>query len=316
MRPRNIEFEITTACNYSCLHCYCNAGKKSKVELSTEEIFEVIDQLVQAEVEILDVVGGEPLLRNDLLKIFSYAKSKGLSMIMNTNASLATKDLVNKIKAIVPDLHVGVSLDGPVSEVHDKIRGKGTFESTMKGLKNFLEAGFNVTVLFVVNRLNYSYIDDMVLLAKDLGTSLYVDRFIPVGRGMINKELLLPTRDMIEHVANRLQIFLKRENSVELYIEENIFGLEECTAGRTHASILVDGNVVPCGHFRYNPEYYVGNVNKERFIDIWRRMEEYRSKLIPQSCLLCALRGNICSAGCLAAAKFYKADIDSVICKR
>lgn len=314
MKPHNIEFEITTACNYSCLHCYCNAGKKSRVELSTQEIFYVIDQLVEAQAEILDIVGGEPLLRSDLLEIFAYGKSKGLKMLMNTNASLATKEKVKAIREVVPDLLVGVSLDGP-QQVHEQIRGKGTFEKTFNGLKNFLDAGFDVTILFVVNKLNYTYVDDMISLAKDLGANLYVDRFIPVGRGVANKDLLLPTKEMVKYVAQRLREYMENDNSVELYIEENIFGEEECTAGKTHASILVDGNVVPCGHFRYNPEFYVGNVKSERFKDIWARMGEIKTKLLPSKCSSCTLKGKSCSSGCLAAAMFNDNLVDDVTCK-
>lgn len=321
MKPKNIEFEITTACNYACIHCYCNAGRKSRVELTTDEIYDVIDQLVEADIEILDIVGGEPLLRNDLIDIFAYAKSKGLNMMMNTNASLATKEMVKKIKNVVPELAVGVSLDGPTAAVHDKIRGVGSFERTYKGLANFLDAGFDVTILFVVNKINYQYVDDMVNLAKGLGASLYVDRFVPVGRGILNRELLLPTRNMIDYVAQKLKDY--KDTRPMLYIEENIFGEDECSAGKTHASILVDGNVVPCGHFRYRPEFYVGNVKEQRFKEIWSRMEDFRKKLIPEQCIKCTFRKSnstnnsdtYCSSGCLAAALFDKTLVDTRVCK-
>lgn len=320
LKPKNIEFEITTACNYACIHCYCNAGRKSRVELTTEEIFEVIDQLIEADIEILDIVGGEPLLRNDLIDIFSYGKSKGLKMMMNTNASLATKEMVKKIKSVVPELAVGVSLDAPIAAVHDKIRGVGSFEKTYKGLANFLDAGFDVTILFVVNKINYQYIQDMLELAKRLGANLYVDRFVPVGRGMLNRELLLPTRNMIDYVAQKLKDY--KDTRPTLYIEENIFA-EECTAGKTHASILVDGNVVPCGHFRYHREFYVGNVRETSFKEIWSRMKDFRKELIPKQCIKCSFRksdstnnSNIyCSSGCLAAALFDEKHVDTLVCK-
>ncbi|ODN30546.1 radical SAM protein [Fervidobacterium thailandense] len=311
-RPKNIEYEITTACNYTCAHCYCNAGKKSRVELSTEEIKSVIDQLVEAEAEILDIVGGEPMLRPDLLDILAYGKAKGLQMMMNTNASLATKEYVSKIKEVIPELLIGVSLDGPVAEIHEAVRGKGTFERTYRGIMNFLEAGFDVTLLFVVNKINYSYIEDMLSLAKELGTGLYVDRFIPVGRGWLNREKLLPSREMVEFVARKLEEYQVNGGTVTLYIEENILG-EECTAGKTHASILVDGNVVPCGHFRYNPEFFMGNVKNERFKEIWERFNS--ESLLPLKCQQCSLRNVSCMSGCLAQAYFDEKKVDSLVCK-
>ncbi|MGB9614219.1 MAG: radical SAM/SPASM domain-containing protein [Fervidobacterium sp.] len=308
-RPRNIEFEITTLCNYRCLHCYCNAGKRSSVELSTDETKSVIDQLVEADAELLDIVGGEPLIREDIFEILSYGRSKGLRMLMNTNASLATKEVVGKLKEIIPELSIGVSLDGPIAEIHEFVRGKGTFGRTMRGLMNFLNAGFDVTLLFVVNKVNYKYIDEMLKIAEELDANLYVDRFIPVGRGKLFKEKLEPTKENIEYVVERLRTY---SGNVELFIEENIFG-GECTAGRTHASILVDGNVVPCGHFRYNPEFYMGNVTKERFKDIWERYNP--DILLPNQCLSCHLRKISCNSGCLAYANLSEEKVDKLHCK-
>lgn len=321
VKPKNIEFEITTVCNYSCMHCYCNAGSRSKAELKTEEIFNVIDQLIEAEIDVLDIVGGEPLIRDDLIDVLTYGHYNGLNMLINTNASLATKKKVKEIRKVVSKLSIGVSLDGPRAEIHEKIRGIGTFEKTYNGLMNFIDAGFDVTILFAVNKINYYYIDEMIELAQRLGVNLYVDRFIPVGRGMINKELLLPSREMIESVSKSLKNFLSKNTSLKLYIEENIFGEEECTAGKTHASILVDGNVVPCGHFRYRQEFYVGNVKKERFKNIWERMKFFRRKLFPEKCIECSLKkfnqtsDNFCASGCLAAALFDEKYIDTRVCK-
>lgn len=309
-RPKNIEFEITTACNYNCLHCYCNAGKKSRYELSTEEIKLVIDQLVEADAELLDIVGGEPLLRQDIYEVLSYGYSKGLKMLMNTNASLATPEVCEKLKRACPELSIGVSLDGPIPEIHEKIRGKGTFEKTLAGLKNFILAGFDVTILFVVNRLNYKYVEDMITLAQDLGTALYVDRFVPVGRGLLNKDLLMPERTHVEFVRDRLNSY---SSDVELHIEENIIG-EKCTAGRTHASILVDGTVVPCGHFRYSPEFYMGNIREKSFKEIWYSYNP--SVLLPNVCASCELYDTSCYAGCLAYSHLIFDGRDELICQK
>ncbi|ANE42019.1 radical SAM protein [Fervidobacterium ngatamarikiense] len=308
-RPRNIEFEITTACNYQCIHCYCNAGPKSKNELSTEQVESVIDQLVEANAELLDIVGGEPLVRPDIYEILSYGYKKGLQMMMNTNASLVTKEVARKLKLACPSLLIGVSLDGPTPEIHEKIRGKGTFEKTMKGMLNLLNEGFDVTILFVVNALNYKYIDDMLKLAERLGTHLYVDRFVPVGRGFFHKDLLMPTKEQIQYVAEKLEEY---NGNVQLFIEENIFG-GECTAGKTHASILVDGTVVPCGHFRYSPKFYMGNINEKPFKEIWYSYDPQH--VVPKQCSSCSLYKTSCEAGCFAYSHLIYSSCDELICK-
>jgi len=52
----------------NCIHCYISAGKPLKDELKTHEWFNVIDQLKSLGVEVIYILGGEPLLRNDVFK--------------------------------------------------------------------------------------------------------------------------------------------------------------------------------------------------------------------------------------------------------
>jgi len=305
--PKIIEFELTTSCNYSCIHCYCNAGRISKNELSTNEVKKVIKDLHELGVQIIDLIGGEPLIRSDIFEIVSFGKSIGAQLMINTNGSLATKEVVKKLKNINPNLLIGVSIDGHKKEIHEFVRGAGTFEKTMKGLKNFLEYGFDTTILHVINKHNYKYFEEMVLFAKELGVSLYVDRFVPVGRGEQFKDILIPTKEMIEYIN---KIIEKYKNQVRFFVEENIEG-GECTAGKTHASILVDGTVVPCGHFRYDSQYYMGNIREKPFKEIW---DSFNPDILMVGCNGCKLFDK-CKGGCRAFAHKLGLTYDPIFCE-
>ncbi|MBT1248604.1 MULTISPECIES: radical SAM protein [unclassified Thermosipho (in: thermotogales)] len=306
-RPKIVEFELTTACNYACKHCYCNAGKKSKVELSIEQVKHVLDELKSAHVETVDLIGGEPLVRPDIYEIIEYAVGIGLDVMLNTNASLASKEVVKKIKKIYPQLKVGISFDGSLPDIHEFIRGKGTFDKTYKGFMNFVEAGFDVTILHVINKKNYLYFEDMINFAKRHGVSLYVDRFVPVGRGQLYKKILTPNKKEIEYVRHLIE---KHKNSINFYVEENISG-GVCSAGRTHASVLVDGTVVPCGHFRYDKEYYMGNLNEKSFEEIWK---SYDPDILLNDCKACSMFKR-CFGGCRAFAKNMNLKYDPIFCE-
>ncbi|MBO8160861.1 MAG: radical SAM protein [Thermosipho sp. (in: Bacteria)] len=305
--PEIVEFELTTACNYSCIHCYCNAGKRSISELTTDEAKKVIKDLYDAGVKIIDFIGGEPLIRKDIFELIAYGKKLGITMMINTNASLASKEVVSRLKDVDPELLVGVSLDGHVKEIHEFVRGSGTFEKTMKGLENFLAQEFNVTILHVINRINYKYFEEMVKFAKKLNVNLYVDRFVPVGRGELYKDILIPDKEMIKYVNKVIE---KYKDTVNFIVEENISG-GECTAGRKHASILVDGTVVPCGHFRYDREYYMGNIKEKSFEEIWNSFNP--EKLFIQ-CNNCELF-NKCHGGCRAFAHKLGLSYDPIFCE-
>jgi len=305
--PKIIEFELTTSCNYSCIHCYCNAGRISKNELSTNEVKKVIKDLHELGVQIIDLIGGEPLIRQDIFEIVSFGRSIGAQLMINTNGSLATKEVVKKLKDINPNLLIGVSIDGHKKEIHEFVRGAGTFEKTMKGLKNFLEYGFDTTILHVINKHNYKYFEEMVLFAKELGVSLYVDRFVPVGRGEQFKDILIPTKEMIKFVNDIIE---KYKNQVRFFVEENIEG-GECTAGKTHASILVDGTVVPCGHFRYDSQYYMGNIREKPFKEIW---DSFNPDILMVGCNGCKLFDK-CKGGCRAFAHKLGLTYDPIFCE-
>ncbi len=315
--PKIVEFEVTTACNLRCIHCYCEAGKKGPVELSLEEIFNVMDDLKRMNVWAFDLVGGEPFVRKDIFEIFKYGKKIGLRMMVNTNGTLVTEDIVKKLKEINPDVMVGVSLDGPDEESNDFVRGKGSFEKALKGLKLFVEYGFEPVILNVINKLNWKKFENMIELAKSLNVNkIYVDRFIPVGRGVVSKRYLdMEDDEWVEAIKFVRNIIDKYKTEMVFYVEENITG-DPCTAGLTHASILVDGSVVPCGHFRYEVDLKLGNVRERSFSEIWNSFVPEDLFDLSDECRSCEFLTS-CMGGCRAVSLHRYGDFkakDKILC--
>ncbi|PLV58311.1 radical SAM protein [Thermotoga sp. KOL6] len=309
--PFIVEYELTTRCNFNCKHCYCEAGKPHPNELSFEEIKELIIDLKEMKVWALDLVGGEPLLHPRILDILSFGKEVGQRLMINTNGSLATKDMVSKIRKVNPNVLIGVSLEGPDPETNDYVRGKGNFERAVQGIRNLINEGFQVTILHVINRRNWKKFEKMVKFALEIGASaVYVDRFIPVGRGAIYaKELDMEPNEWklaIEHVLNVVNSY---KDEIIFYVEESISG-DLCSAGINHASILVDGTAVPCGHFRYKKEYYMGNIRERKFFEIWN---DYKPLPSPSSCSHCPLLDK-CGGGCKAYYLLKNYEKDEAIC--
>ena len=310
--PKIVEFEITLACNLRCIHCYCMAGKKSEEELTTEEIKDLMVDLKNLGIWAFDIVGGEPLVRPDIYEILSFAREIGLRVMINTNGTLVTEKVVKKLKEVNPEVLVGVSLDGPDPATNDFVRGKGSFERAVRGIKLFVEWGFDPVILNVINARNWKRFEDMIKLAKELGVKkLYVDRFIPVGRGVQSRDVLdMSDEDWekaIEHVRNVMD---KYKDEMIFYVEENITG-DPCTAGVTHASILANGWVVPCGHFRYNRELYMGNVREKPFSVIWNEFDYEKTFPTPKPCMMCPFRQD-CGGGCKAVALHRYGSVEKI----
>ena len=72
-------WNLIRRCNLTCRHCYSISGDVDfPGELSTDEVFRVMDDLEAAGVRVLILSGGEPLMRRDIFEISRRAKQKGL----------------------------------------------------------------------------------------------------------------------------------------------------------------------------------------------------------------------------------------------
>ncbi|HXD11995.1 MAG TPA: PqqD family peptide modification chaperone, partial [Anaerolineales bacterium] len=95
--PYRMDLAVTYRCNNDCAHCY-NARERNFPELSTEQWFEVLDQLWALGVPHIVFTGGEATLRNDLPDLIHHAESNGQITGLNTNARrLADEKYVHKL---------------------------------------------------------------------------------------------------------------------------------------------------------------------------------------------------------------------------
>jgi len=120
-------WNLVRRCNLTCKHCYSiSADKDFKGELSTHEVFSVMDDLKAFKVPVLILSGGEPLLRPDIFDIARRAKAMGFYVGLSTNGTLVNATNVAEIAATGFD-YVGISLDG-LQKTHDKFRRKEGFD--------------------------------------------------------------------------------------------------------------------------------------------------------------------------------------------
>ena len=122
--PLSVTFLVTTRCNYRCQ--YCDVFSCEEPEMTTKEVFSMIDQLALMGTRRLGINGGEPLLREDIGDIIRYAKTKGFIVTMFTNGSLVAKT-IDKIQSL--DVLI-ISLDGPEA-LHDEQRFLGSYQNVI-----------------------------------------------------------------------------------------------------------------------------------------------------------------------------------------
>jgi len=193
-RLHMVAWELTRNCNLFCAHCRGEAAPgQYRDELSTEECFQLIDQILEVGRPIIILTGGEPLIRPDILEIARYAVSRGLRVVMGTNGTLITEEMAAKLKE-VPVSRLGISLDFPVAELQDNFRGQaGAFAAAMAGIANARQAGIEVQINSTITKLNVDYLDELLRLALQVGAvAFHPFLLVPTGRGKGLESVELP----------------------------------------------------------------------------------------------------------------------------
>ena len=254
--PAQVYWDITAECNLRCIHCYNFDERTREKELSTEEVKRTLEEMSAFGVEGISFSGGEPLLRKDFLEIASHAGSLGFSYVgVSTNGTLIDRDVARGLKAA--KLHVQVSIDGDVAEIHDAIRGvKGAFDGAIRAIRLLKEEGIDPSVCTTAMKLNVDRIPHIIQLMEDLDVKNYrVQGVMPMGRGRTNEERTMLTSDRMKSLVEYLESENIKTSSYNFTLkpppEQPVdFSMSgACSAGSSQCSITAEGNVVPCTYF-------------------------------------------------------------------
>jgi len=288
-------WNLIRRCNLTCKHCYSiSADKDFPGELSTDEVFGVMDDLKRFRVPVLILSGGEPLLRADIFAIARRAKEMRFYVGLSTNGTLIDESNIDQIAAIGFD-YVGVSLDG-IAVTHDKFRRMdGAFDKSMHGIRLCKARGIKVGIRFTLTQDNAHDLPALLQLMEDEGLDkFYLSHLNYAGRGNKNRkddafhqttrqamDLLLDTcwRDQ---QAGKAKEFVTGNNDADgvyllLWVRKNFPHLESHIRARLEqwggnssgvnvANIDNLGNVHPDTMW-WN--YNLGNVRERPFSDIW-----------------------------------------------
>ena len=181
-------WNLIRRCNLTCKHCYSiSADTDFKGELSTDEVFGVMDDLKAFGVPVLILSGGEPLLRPDIFAISRRARDMGFYVGLSTNGTLIDESNIDAIAAMNYD-YVGISIDG-TQKTHDKFRRKeGAYELSMRGIRLCRDRGIKVGLRFTMTQDNARELPDMLQLMDDEGVDkFYLSHLNYAGRGNRNR---------------------------------------------------------------------------------------------------------------------------------
>ncbi|TDI84647.1 MAG: radical SAM protein [Caldithrix sp.] len=264
-----------TICNLWCTHCFisCSPENHKFGFMPREFVKKYLDESQELGVKEYYFTGGEPFMNRDLPGILEDTLAIGPATVL-TNGILIQKRVARRLREITDDsiysLEIRVSIDGFTAEANDRIRGQGSFEKAIFGVKNLVAHGF-LPIITVAQTWEDSeterVFDGFRQVMTDIGYARPRIKMIPplrIGREKVRSR----GYDKFEYITKEL-------------LTDYDDTLLQCTSSR----MVTDKGVYVCPILIDYPEAKVSDSLKDS-------LQPYPLK--HQACYTCYISGAIC----------------------
>jgi radical SAM protein with 4Fe4S-binding SPASM domain len=321
--PHVVAWNLTRRCNLECAHCYIAAGPSESAvgELATEECLRIAGEILALNPAPMFILsGGEPLLRDDLAAIASYASSRGATVVVGTNGTLLTDEKIEELKS-AGVTGVAVSVESLDPTYHDRFRrGHGSLAATVAAVDRLARHKLDFVIQTTLTKGNRHELAQLVSWADERGAVSFNAYFlVATGRGakmsdlsaMDNETALTELVDL--HVAYRGRMMVRAKcapHFIRLVHERAPdspvlnYGTR-CPCGVQYCRVTPDGKLTACPYLPVT----AGDLRKQSFADVWRDAElfhDLRSGELGGKCGCCSYR-KLCG-GCRARAYATEGD--------
>ncbi|RJO63719.1 MAG: radical SAM protein [Candidatus Omnitrophota bacterium] len=307
-KPKFMVLFLSFRCNLKCTMCYCWVKGERAPELSLEGISTICkDSLLNKNVEIINITGGEPTLRFDLDQIIRlittyFHQLRRIDISTNGVDTQTITDTVERALAVLlpagVELTANISIDG-LEETHEKVRGQaGIFRNiaqTIEALKELmlLYPNFKVGLNMTVSRLNVHALEQVRNFAqgKGIGLSFTIAAISDIGVESYRIKERFEMDDASTKEAMRFFEELVGKGLLDKsYARFLIFWLKtgirrSSCAFKEGKALLIepDGKAYLCGNFK---DFFITNILKEQLSHQWRASLR-RAGSLAQKCRYC-----------------------------
>lgn len=285
---RDLFWECTLRCNMSCRHCGSDCLKESQIpDMPFADFLPVLDEVAAhcdpAQV-MVQTVGGEPLVRPDLMDCGRAITERGFMWGLVTNGLILDRSVAREMaQAGITSLSIDV--DG-MREEHNWLRNSSaSFDAALRAIEAVQTIpDLTWDVITCVNGRNLPRLEEIKNLLIEAGVTRWRCFTIdPMGRAARDPGLLL-TDEQFRELLNFI-VTTRCEGKINMsYACDGYLGAYEglvrdyffyCQAGLTVASIRADGAISGCLSIR--SDYSQGNIYRDSFWDVWEnRFEQFR----------------------------------------
>ena len=262
--PWAILLDPTSACNLHCTGCWA-AEYGNKLNLSFEEIDDIIKQGKALGVYMYIYTGGEPLVRKeDIIKLCE--KHNDCVFLCFTNGTLIDESFADemlRVKNFVP----AISLEG-MEQATDDRRGQGVFNKVIQAMDLLHEKKLLFGLSCCYTSANYDSITseeyyDMMI--EKGAFFVWYFHYMPVGNDAV--PALMPTPDQRETVYRRIRDYRTRKPLFAMDFQNDAEFVGGCIAGgRRYFHINANGDMDPCVFVHYSDS----NIREKTILDALR----------------------------------------------
>ena len=287
----SIKLEVNNTCNLACKMCYVPKGDDA---LSMKAIRRLLDDIAGVGTR-LEILGGEPLLRDDLLEIVRYAKEEARlpQVVLYTNATLADRERAVELRRAGLDAALVTLISCDEAEVHAM---GGSWNRTVEGIRNLKAAGVEVYTFTAVHAANIHRAREIARFAQEeLGAHALFYQYIPQKKD----DPLIPNNEQWAEVK-RWVLYGKCPAHARFVRNFCILSGSACSGGNFVFTVKADGTVTPCP---FVSDIALGRIQERSIWEIARNRFEVREFLqflsLPEECLDCSY-AELCNGGCKA----------------
>ena len=208
-------FEVSSICNMDCKFCFAN-WRENRKQLPLEKVKSIIDKLKEYGIEAINLTGGDPLLRNDIVDICKYCKEKGIMTIISTNGI----ELMNKKGVLQYIDSINLPLDSFNPDIHNEMRpcAVKNHHKLILELIDYINDNYpniKIKINTMVGKLNISDIINIGNLIEGKVYSWKLGKFLSSGYGKGFEEMFSITNEEYEEAVNKCKEKYKSSNIIE-----------------------------------------------------------------------------------------------------
>lgn len=292
---------VTQRCNLKCVGCYSDCDKRNTTPDPTiDQLSIIFDRLRSMGVTKINISGGEPMLRDDLVDVLKMVKLDHRFEAVNllTNGTILNQTMIEQIAPYVTS--ISVSFDGASADDVAYIRGEQRFDDLVKFVQAVKSAGIDVCITPTLHRMNCMDFNKYEALANDLGVHFSFSILTGCFDDFDNAKDLAIDNDCTDECNAIVDHTLESGTFDDpLTILESLKCKETCGVCAKLISVDADGTVYPC-HMSHSDETSIGSLLDPDF-DIEAIHEFIASKNIMvdevEQCIDCRFK-YLCGGAC------------------